>query len=130
MYNGQSIPQYGQSIPQTVQPQPGPNTFAVDQQAQKNPGVVTGQVMTRAAGYAPDPYHNIPMRAPKVPPGPNQTLLGYELVAPETGCCKCSDLTPGGLFLLIFLCICFSCLAWIPCVMASFHRQTQRPVYG
>ncbi|KAK9833354.1 hypothetical protein WJX84_006153 [Apatococcus fuscideae] len=119
-------------VPQQVRPQPGPHTEMANplQSVQQAPATVEGQVMSRATGYAPSPYPNIPVRKPLVPPQPGQTLLGYEIVQPETGCCKCSDLTPGGLFLLILLCICFSCLAWIPCVMVGFHRQTQRPVYG
>ncbi|KAG1672791.1 hypothetical protein FOA52_002779 [Chlamydomonas sp. UWO 241] len=76
------------------------------------------------------PYPNIPVRAPTVPPAPGQVIVSYMIVEPEMGCCKCENLTGCGLAVLIIGIIVFWPIALIPCFTASMKTQAQMPVYG
>mmetsp|Transcript_40679 Transcript_40679/g.90445 ORF Transcript_40679/g.90445 Transcript_40679/m.90445 type:complete len:100 (+) Transcript_40679:160-459(+) len=76
------------------------------------------------------PHPGIPVKAPLVPPVPGQVIVQYQIVEPELGCCKCDDLTGGGLALLIIGILIFWPIALIPCFSASMKHKSQVPVYG
>ena len=52
----------------------------------------------------------------QVPPAPGQVVIGYEMEAAQSGCCKCEGLSTGGLIAVIILVLLFWPLAFIPCV--------------
>jgi len=62
----------------------------------------------------------------------NFTLFFFSLAATdaETGCCKCQDLNTVGWMSVILLVLLFWPLCWIPCLIASCHDPTARPIYG
>ena len=45
-------------------------------------------------------------------------------------CCKCNDLTGGGVALLVVGIIVFWPIALIPCFMADCKNKNQIPIYG
>eukprot|EP00798_Chlamydomonas_sp_ICE-L_P011258 gene11258-18884_t len=78
----------------------------------------------------PQAIPGLPIKPPRVPPQAGQVIVSYETIEPEVGCCKCSDLTTGGLIALIVLVLVFWPLAFIPCLQKDCHTQSQAPVYG
>mmetsp|Transcript_38720 Transcript_38720/g.86122 ORF Transcript_38720/g.86122 Transcript_38720/m.86122 type:complete len:103 (-) Transcript_38720:360-668(-) len=76
------------------------------------------------------PLPGIPVGAPPVPPQPGQVIVSYQVKEPEYGCCKCDDLTTGGLVLLIVGILFFFPIAFIPCCCEGFKNKKQYPVYG
>lgn len=76
------------------------------------------------------PHPGIPVKPSLVAPAPGQVIVSYQIIEPETGCCKCNDLTGGGLALLIIGILIFWPIALIPCLMADCKTKSQMPVYG
>eukprot|EP00798_Chlamydomonas_sp_ICE-L_P005752 gene5752-6046_t len=79
---------------------------------------------------SPQPIPGLPVKPPRIAPQAGQVVISYETVEPDVGCCKCSDLTTGGLIALIVLVLIFWPLAFIPCCESDCHTQSQCPVYG
>ncbi|KAG1671056.1 hypothetical protein FOA52_000727 [Chlamydomonas sp. UWO 241] len=57
-------------------------------------------------------------------------VAAYQMVEPDIGCCKCDSLNAAGIIAFVVLLLFFWPLAWLPCVIADCHQQSQRPVFG
>ena len=58
------------------------------------------------------------------------TLSPTSLISKFNRCCKCNDLTGGGVALLVIGIIVFWPIALIPCFMADCKNKNQIPIYG
>lgn len=76
------------------------------------------------------PHPGIPVGPPHAPPLPGQVIVSYQIVEPETGCCKCNDLNTTGIVVLIIGILLFWPIAIIPCCSPSMKTKKQVPVYG
>eukprot|EP00897_Mesotaenium_endlicherianum_P006938 jgi/Mesen1/6272/ME000324S05310 len=77
------------------------------------------------------PIPGVHQKPAKVPRQPGQVIVGYEMVEPEVGCCKCNDLNTAGVVALATLIVIgVPCFAFIPCCMPECHYKSQRPIYG
>lgn len=80
-----------------------------------------------------DPIPGVPIVEPEIPPGPNDILLGYELVKNETKTFRKPDLKnmqPIGWIGVLLSVLIFWPVSCVPCFMSCSYSDFQRPVYG
>lgn len=83
-----------------------------------------------AYGVYPQPFPGLTIVPPKVNPLPGQVVVGYEVIDPQPGCCKCNTLNKRGMVGLIVTAIIFWPVSFLVCMMRSCHESQQRPWYG
>jgi len=76
------------------------------------------------------PIPGYKIKPAETPPQTGEVIIKYEVRKPETGCCKCQDMTQTGFILVIVLAILFWPAAFLVCLCDSNFEDYQVPVYG